>query len=366
MPNVADLELGKPDGLGGTVQLIYGRNAPYYGVFRSETRVLVQFADARDLAADQRKAMAPLNPLRGEINGLTEDWRGAADWQGGRKAECYDRRVADALVVAFEGDVPTAQALLEQIKADVLADRTALARLQYVIAASVVVILVVLLASWLAGTVTSTDPNSASAQTKALYEAARAGSLGALFSIALGIRSRTVLPDLQKLANSLDAVLRVVIGVIAASLLIGMLMADIVEVSIGKGEVTAASWLPIFVFAFLAGFSERMVPDLLSKVATRFDVAAATPVKAVAKPGGPTPAGGGAGGGAGTGGSGAGGGGGGSPAPQALAAPDDDPLPEEAAHDACACEIDVKDDENTPDDQLPPASGGVAAGGGAG
>ena len=46
MPNVADLELGKPDGLGGTVQLIYGRNAPYYGVFRSETRVLVQFADA--------------------------------------------------------------------------------------------------------------------------------------------------------------------------------------------------------------------------------------------------------------------------------------------------------------------------------
>ncbi len=357
MPNVADLELGKPDSLGGTVTLIYGRNAPYYGVLRSETRVLVQFADAPDLAAEQRKALAPLNPLRGEINGLTEDWRGAADWQGGRKAECYDRRVADSLVVAFEGDVPTAQALLEQIKADVLADRTALARLQYVMAASVVVLLVVLLASGLIATVSSTD--SASAQTKALYEAARAGSLGALFSIALGVRSRTVLPDLQKLANSLDAVLRVVIGVIAASLLIGMMMADIVDVSIGKGEVTATSWLPIFVFAFLAGFSERLVPDLLSKVATRFDVAAATPVKAVAKSAAP-PSGGG------VGASGGVGAGGGSPAPKASAAPDDDPLPEEAAHDGCACDIDLNDDENTPDDQLPPASGGVAAGGGAG
>lgn len=360
MSNVADIQLGATDGLGGKVELIYGRNAPNYAVFRSRTRVLVQFADAPDKAAEQRRALAPLNPLRGEINGLVEDWRvdtrGAKrenSWRASpRKADCFDRRVGDALVVAFEGDVDGARTLLEEIKADVLADRTAFARLQYVVAAAAAVIVAAIIAALMHADVAFLTYLGVNGdQGRALLEAAGAGGLGAFFSIALGIRGRTVLPDLQLLANSMDAVLRVIIGVIAATILIAMLIADVVEMSIGTKDITTGSWLVIFIVGFLAGFSERLVPDLLSKVATKFDVASASESKTVIKTNTTVVAPAAAGGVA---------------AAAPPEGPDEDPLPEEAAHDSCACDVELTDDEITSDEQLPPASGGVAAAGGAG
>ncbi len=52
---------------------------------------------------------------------------------------------------------------------------------------------------------------------KPLWLAARAGTVGAWFSVALAIKNRTVLPNLQRRDNYSDACLRIAIGFIAAS-----------------------------------------------------------------------------------------------------------------------------------------------------
>ncbi len=270
MQTIAELEVGKSDGLGEAVKLIYGRNPPHYAVFGTEQRVLVQFADAPAQANEQRKAFAVLNPIRGEINGLIDGWRtktvGRRD-----KAESFDRRVGDALIVAFEGDIEGARALLDKIKADILADRTALARLQYVAAAAGCVLVAALIGA-VAHRPEILPRLGLEGEAGALFEPSGAGGLGAFFSIALGVRDRTVLPDLQALANTMDAALRVLIGVIAASMLVALLIAKVARLGLGDGDVTSTSWLLIFIVGFLGGFSERLVPDLLGKVASNVDL----------------------------------------------------------------------------------------------
>jgi hypothetical protein len=95
------------------------------------------------------------------------------------------------------------------------------------------------------------------------------GCLGAMFSIAIAIRGRTVQTDLRFRDNLLDAALRMLIGAISAYLLLTLARSRIVDVSLGDlgkldpqavpGSFSAAE----IVVAFLAGFSERLVGNLL-------------------------------------------------------------------------------------------------------
>ena len=73
--NVADLKIDGDDGMGAKVTTLYALNPPDYAVYRSDIRVMVHFSDDRSANVLQRKALAPLNPVRGEINGLIDGWR---------------------------------------------------------------------------------------------------------------------------------------------------------------------------------------------------------------------------------------------------------------------------------------------------
>lgn len=345
--HVADLVVRGKDALGAVIEVFYARNPPSYAVYGTRERVAVQYADDAAAAAVQRKTFAQVNPLRGEINGLVDGWRianGPFKSQLRQKAQRYDRRVGDALAAAFEDDVTGSIALLTQIKQDAVNERVAWARLEYVavslgLGLAVIVGLLVVLANLTWGPFVYADP--------ALLHASITGALGAFFSIALGIKDRTVLPDFQRLANWTDAALRMVIGVIAATVLMALIKAGVVNINLGPQPTPSAlEGLQIFLIGFVGGFSERLVPDLLAKIADKTEVVAAAPVPPVKEPPRPEV----------------------KPGVEAAApeAPDEDPLPEEATHDSCACDVDLPDDETTPDDQLPPASGGVAAGGGAG
>lgn len=405
--NVADLKEGEDDDLGARIEGFYARNPPYYAVYRTRERVAVQYADDPDTRAAQRKAFTQVNPLRGEINGLVDGWRiarGLFKAQLKQKAQRYDRRVGDALAVAFEDDIAGSVVLLTLIKQEAVNERTAWARLEYVAVSLGIGLLAI---GGLAIAIANKDWGFFQHASLDMLHASVTGALGAFFSIALAIKDRTVLPDFQRLANWTDAGLRMVIGIIAAAVLMALIKAGVVNIDLGPptvspdglvadaagkaaaakqvvanaavatadaatkaaavaAEASAASakaladaalavvGLKVFIIGFVGGFSERLVPDLLSKVAEKTGVVAATPVPATKEPAktdptvdlktglktGPR-----------------------SVAPDEA---DDDPLPEEAAHDGCACDIELNDDENTPDDQLPPASGGVAAGGGAG
>ena len=335
--NIADLKLDSNDGMGAAVVAIYALNPPDYAVYRSDIRVMVHFSDDRIANALQRKALAPLNPVRGEINGLIDGWRSKPDGTVlQRKAQRYDRRVGDALIVALEGDVPGASVILGMIKQDILNERVAWARFEYLISAFAIGLTVM---TAILATTAVTKPEH---EALDLWRAAAAGAVGAFFSIALAIRSRTVLPDLQRVGNIMDAILRMTIGTIAASVLMALMMSGAFDLTVGGaklGDPAGKAWLAVLIAGFIGGFSERLVPDLLAKASASVDDRETTRREQVGKA---------------------------VPPPEtstaaAAAQPqvESDPLPHESETDACACGLEPTDEEATADDQLPTASGGV-------
>jgi len=89
-----------------------------------------------------------------------------------------------------------------------------------------------------------------------------------------------VLTNLHRRDNLADAALRILIGIVAAGVLVLMLSSNLVpSFTIGKAEISGPliAWQTVLVVGFIAGFLERLVPDLLKQVdkATDTDKAAA-------------------------------------------------------------------------------------------
>ena len=472
MTNVADLKIPGKDAIGQPITCLYGRKPPEFAVYRVGRRVMVHFADDDATAAKQRKDLALLAPLRGEVDGLIDGWREGTSRRFfgvdnsaklNSKAVRYDRRVGDALVVAMEGDVATAQLLLTQVREDIVNERVAWARFEYLISAflaalgvmftawlisaiyplvgdtdadtrirMVIVGLVLVVLAALAGAALvaaghkpkaaateSTAPdgetpeqakqreeaeNQARAEERRqddaakmqigrlvsgallfaivaipaitililplseytpvdpayqtpidMWRAAAAGAVGAFFSISLAIRGRTILPDLLRTSNLMDAVLRITIGFIAGAVVLALIREGVVNFQFGDRDAGEEGTLAVVVIGFIAGFSERLVPDLLEKAS--FSVndpsAAAATARAQAQVQARIPMDQAADAEAKKAAAGA--------AAEADAKEEEDPLPEEATDDACVADVDLEDDEVAPDSSLPPASGGVAA-----
>ncbi len=345
---VDQILIGRMDGSGNQILAVYAKNGAMYAVYRTPERVVVQFADDDKTGDEQRAALAPLNPVRGEINGLVDGWRNSPDPDKQSKAKLFDRRVADALVNALQKD-PSASELMNKIKADVLAERTSAARSDYMIVAAITT-LTLIAAVWL---VTS-DWWQVHPVFKNLWPMAGFGALGALFSIALSIRDRSILTDLQSRDNAVDAILRVLIGATSAMILYSLLRAGLVEFNIGAApgskifdevcvpriSCTTPGQYVLIVVAFIAGFSERLVSQILSQAAVTVGGSSnplaggaaaksappAAPAVAVAP--------------------------GGAPAAPAAALGDD-------AAEGCVSDHPVPESQQTSDVELPEATGGV-------
>lgn len=267
-----DVKLGGTDRSGYDITCIYALNPPEYAVYGTNIRTSIQYADDPVLARQQRTAMAVCSPLRGQINGLIDGWRGAGRRARTARVADYDRRVADALVMGFEGSIADTLALLTEIRNDIVAERRSLAQSDYLLTAVIglaaLLMLFVGVRAGIGGTVYA-DPAWNPALT-----GASGGTLGAFFSIAVGMRSRTVLVDIQKWDNRRDAILRVLVGTIGGSILICLLLTEVVTVlGLELTKPPGLGALKALVIGFLAGFSERAVPDILAKASLATDAA---------------------------------------------------------------------------------------------
>ncbi|MGO7919455.1 hypothetical protein ACC755_09845 [Rhizobium ruizarguesonis] len=260
---VADIVLNQVDSTGSEIKTIYSKVSTVYAVYRNNERVMVQFSDDPKLGSEQRLALAHLSPLRGEITALIDGWRKDDSAQAKR----YDRRTADALTVALQGDQVHAEELLKAVKLDIIEERTSIGRIYYMAFAVVCAIAVFLFFAIIS--------SQSFVKQNNVWLAAGFGSLGALFSIAIGIRSREIHTDLRKKDNVLDATLRILIGAVSAFILFSLLKSHLVSIIINRSEVILdngsqprgnfSTHLAI-VLAFLAGFSERLVGNFLGTV----------------------------------------------------------------------------------------------------
>ena len=272
MVTVAEIVKDGSDTSGAKILTVYTKILGRYAIYRTEERVLIQFADDPKRGDAQRMAVAPLNPLRGQINGLIDGWRMSGNDSEEARASLFDSRIADALGIALQGTncaVEHAMALLAAIKDDVVAERTSRARVIYGVSAATTAAALICLAclfTWSA----YQSIYEFSADGRLLWLAVGAGALGALFSVAIGLQSRQILTDLQRRENVSDAVLRVMIGSISGLVLAGLIQSQLFTVNLGGGLNPATgprSWLIAAFIAFLAGFSERLVPSLLEEKA---------------------------------------------------------------------------------------------------
>ncbi|QXQ06588.1 hypothetical protein KX816_00390 [Sphingosinicellaceae bacterium] len=386
--DVAGIVKGGLDETGNKIGQIYYRNPPHYAIFRAADRVVVHYHDDPDKQEEQRRVLAPINPLRGQINGLIDGWRGpvggradehpgiiarAHRWIAGdgdspqRRAAAarYDRRVADALSLALENDVPSALLYLDGVKHDIEDERSARARRFYVATAAFASLFLLILA-WVGLTWKNYE-----AEGNNLMLAAGAGALGAFFSVAIATRDRAPLSDLRLWDSGIDAVLRVIIGMIGAVVLIELFRTGLVssiafgadaaklnpnnvsDLTRGSAGVAKDHYSPMLVavIGFLAGFVERLVGNLLATVVVTADppkVAAPLSSRSDDKDG-------------------KGGGNGGDARGAVAGATGSAPGAPPAATDAddhggdCLSDAALDPSEETPDDALPPAAGGVAA-----
>ncbi|HEY5070401.1 MAG TPA: hypothetical protein VII63_00075 [Caulobacteraceae bacterium] len=277
---VSEINATALDAAGIRIEEVYAKYDPVYAVYRTAERVLVHFSDDADQEKTQRTALASLSPIRGEINGLIDGWRTSKKPQLYSRSRRFERRVADALVVALEGDMADAILVLQAVKIDLMDERVSIGRFQYLKFASATACATLLAIIVLHGLLGAIFNAKYSDDDKLILFSAAVGAVGAFFSIAIAIRNRSVQTDLHARDNAADAILRILIGVIAAPVLIALLRSNAVSMKIGNTElqaVTIATWGPTVMVSFLAGFMERLVGDLLTKSGAGLGVRPASP-----------------------------------------------------------------------------------------
>ena len=253
---VSEIVAGARDGGGEAIDYVYFKRRQY-AIYRrgKPPQVVVAYAD-EELVADQQIAeISGLLPLRERLLRLMEDLPS-------KMQEHHRAQLADAIRLGLEKQVPSAQALLTEAIDEALAAQGRRGRMAYLQWAGMAIapaLLLILFGGYYVQGRTGVH---------LILMSIGAGAIGAVLSIAIGIRTRTVAIEGDWRSNAVDAAVRVGIGMISAGVLILLLNSGIVS-TISAGGValngSAMTWQLALIVGFAAGFLERLVPDLLEK-----------------------------------------------------------------------------------------------------
>jgi hypothetical protein len=228
----------------------------------------VAYSDTKAVADQQIAMISGLLPLRDHLINLIKD----LPHQSAK--ENYVAQIAEALRLGLEKQSEAAKAVIDEAVRDALDVQARIGRMVYLKWATGIALVVA--SALILGGAYAEGRNAVAL----LLMATGAGAIGALLSIAIGIRGRTVAIDGNWKANAMDAAVRVLIGIISASVLFLLLSSGfLTDIQAGAVKFTGTSlqWQAALLVGFAAGFLERLVPDLLEKSAPSSKQAITTP-----------------------------------------------------------------------------------------
>lgn len=249
---VATIEGGAVDGRKRPIERVFYK-FDEYAIYQTGEEIAVQYSDKPEVKKTQIEQLADLIQLRRRLQYLVN---------GTILNSRYLPEIADAFFLALQGKMDIGKQVLDDAIKDINDVRTRAGRVVYLKFA-------VALAMGAAAILFILGQHAFhKAQVVPLWATAGAGAIGALLSIAIALRGRTVATDGDWRTNGVDVTIRILIGVISAAALYLILSSGIMtSLQVNDLKITGpgTSWQIALVIGFAAGFLERLVPDLLEK-----------------------------------------------------------------------------------------------------
>jgi hypothetical protein len=249
--SVADIAVDAKDDSGRLIEKVFAKFSEF-AIYSADNRIHIQFSDNNDISKQQNEKIGALQPYREKLEYFAEEQ--------GIPSRKYHRQIAVALRLGLFDQTTLAISVLEDAIQKAVEERARNSRISFIPAATSIALPVA--GVFLALSSVGSD--------KDVTFAMAGGALGAYLSMAIGIRTRALSPEVSSFPNLVDSGLRVAIGVLSAGALLLLLTSGLVSLAATSGTNPILLDLPLdwrlaMILGFGAGFSERLLPDLLSK-----------------------------------------------------------------------------------------------------
>jgi len=292
---VRGLEKNKQDKLGNTVREILWRQKNY-AIYSSDKGVYVHFSDCEQEEKDQRKRFTDICPELCELRYLTAQMRGWNWWRwfsSHRRDTLYDHNMAQALMLMMEGEIARAKDIAQQTLAMAVRRVTADNTIRYVRTCLVwagILIAMGLATFWALSRIGHPEATA----WRPYLVGGMFGVAGAVFSIVTRLEAFKLKPCDESRMNYWMSAVRVLMGFMSAIALLlfaDTLLDDMLGKLIGPGKhitdpigadtQNVVLWEAVAMLGFVAGFAERLIPNIVRQTADKLESAVGTPVQAV-------------------------------------------------------------------------------------
>jgi len=241
-------KVGEKDTQGLEIARIYS-SSPEYVVYRTAIGIRV-FTDEDDKPSENRtyfKRFLEIGPELGRIYSLQPDQI--------EDVESINRQLARGMQQCLEGHLENAKQLLKEAESRLIRLRMLGGRLGYLLGAGCTLAIAIVINILIAKTGYFDQVEISYSQVIAC------GAMGGFLSVAIGIWKLEIDLDASQLINILTGASRILIASLAA-----LISLFAVRSNIALGTLNFASAYSIFIVATLSGFSEKFIPNILSKI----------------------------------------------------------------------------------------------------